>query len=157
MTTIQHHFLSYRERGMDTQLSEILVELKRSICNYGNVFARRKGALGRFEHLVKRGLRKLILRHLDQRREINQLSVRALEELVSDGRVQEKLTTELQETPRASPARHDLTACLGLAADPEYAAERNRLRQSILDRLEGCTPEGATPAEMSGYIGEAAL
>jgi SAM-dependent methyltransferase len=142
---------------MDMQLSETLAELNRSVGNYGNVVARRKGVLGRFEHLVKRGLRKLILRHLDQQREINQLVARALEELVADARAQEKPAAGLQEAPRASPARHNLTACLGLAADPEYAAERNRLRQSILDRLEGCTPEGATPAEMSGYIGEAAL
>src|SRR5262245_28516381 len=134
---------------MNMQLSETLGDLKRSVGNYGNVVARRKGALGRFEHLVKRGLRKLILRHLDQQREINQLVMSALEELVIDARA--------QETPRASPAQNNLTACLGLEADPEYAAERSRLRQSILDRLEGCTPEGATPAEMSGYIGEASL
>ena len=142
---------------MDMQLSETLAEIKRSVGNYGNVVARRKGVLGRFEHLVKRGLRKLILRHLDQQREINQLVVRALEELVTGARAQKKLPAEPQEPLRANPARHNLTACLGLAADPEYAAERNRLRQSILDRLEGCTPEGATPAEMSGYIAEAAL
>ncbi|MGH9751776.1 MAG: class I SAM-dependent methyltransferase [Blastocatellia bacterium] len=126
-----------------------LADLKRSVGNYGNVVARRKGALGRFERLVKRGLRKLILRHLDQQREINQLVLSALEELVTDARARER--------PRASPARRNLPAWLGLAADPEYAVERNRLRQSILDRLEGCTPEGGTPAEMSGYIGEAAL
>jgi len=142
---------------MDTQLSEILAGLKRNIGNYGNVVARRKGALGRFEHLVKRGLRKLILRHLDQQREINQLVAHALEELVTAARAQENLITERQERLGANPAQRDLTAYLGLAADPEYAAERNRLRQSILDRLEDCTPEGATPAEMSGYIGEAAL
>src|SRR5262245_48031639 len=142
---------------MDTQSSEILAELKRSIGNYGNVVARRKGVLGQFEHLIKRGVRKLILRHLDQQREINQLVAHALEELVADAHAQEKLITEPQERLRASPALHNLPACLGLAADPEYAAERNRLRQSILDRLEGCTPEGATPAEMSGYIGEASL
>jgi SAM-dependent methyltransferase len=142
---------------MDMRLSETLVELKRSVGNYGNVVARRRGVLGRFEHLVKRGLRKLILRHLDQQREINQLVAHALEALVTDARAQEKPITEPQLSLRASPAQHNLTACLGLAADPEYAAERNRLRQSILDRLDGCTPEGATPAEMSGYIGEAAL
>src|SRR5215510_1030464 len=110
---------------MNTQLPEILDELKRSIGNYGNVVARRKGALGRLEHLVKRGLRKLILRHLDQQREINQLVARALEELVTDPRAQETLTTRTQETLRTSPAQHNLPACLGLAADPEYAAERN--------------------------------
>jgi SAM-dependent methyltransferase len=142
---------------MDTQLLETLAELKRSVGNYGNVVARREGVPGRFEHLVKRGLRKLILRHLDQQREINQLVAHALEELVTDVRAQKKLITELQETPGLSQAQNNLTACLGLAADPEYAAERNRLRQSVLDRLEGCTPEGGTPAEMSGYIGEAAL
>lgn len=142
---------------MDMHLSEILAELKRSIGNYGNVVARRKGALGRFEHLVKRGLRKLILRHLDQQREINQLVMSALEEVATGGRMQEKFITKLQETPRASPSQPNLPAYLGLAADPEYAEKRNRLRRSILERLEGCTPEGGTPAEMSGYIGEAAL
>jgi SAM-dependent methyltransferase len=142
---------------MDTQLSERLAELKRSIGNYGNVFARRKGGLGRFEHMVKRGLRKLILRHLDQQHEINQLVVSALEDLVNDACVQEKLITELRERPRGNPAQHSLPACLGLAEDIEYTAERNRLRQSIIDRLVGCTPEGATPEEMSGYIGESSL
>src|SRR5262249_46252778 len=92
----------------------------------------------------------------------------ALGELDTDARaqatelheMQEKLTTELhemQETLKAISAQHNLPVSLVLAADPEYAVERNRLRQSILDRLEGCTPEGATPAEMSGYISEAAL
>jgi SAM-dependent methyltransferase len=145
---------------MNTQLSEILAELERSIGNYGNVVARRKGVLGRFEHLIKRSLRKLILRHLDQQHEINQLVAQALDEIDTDAHAQEKLTTELQEmqeTLKAISAQRNLPACLGLAADSEYAAERNRLRQSILDRLEGCTPEGATPAEMSGYIAEAAL
>jgi SAM-dependent methyltransferase len=142
---------------MDTQLSESLAKLKLSIGDYGNVFARRNGVLGRFEYLVKRVLRKMILRHLDQQREINRLVAHALEELVAGARAQKKGATELQETPRASPAQSNLTTCLGLAADPEYAAERNRLRQSILARLEGCTPQGATPAEMSGYIGESAL
>src|SRR5262245_23182944 len=140
---------------MDTQLSEILADLKRSIGDYGNVVARRKGALGRFEHLVKRGLRKLILRHLDQQREINRLVVHALEEVDAEALARAKLTAEpqgMREPLGAISAQRNLPASLGLAADPEYAAERNRLRQSILDRLEGCTPEGATPAEMSGYI-----
>jgi SAM-dependent methyltransferase len=142
---------------MDTQLSEILAELKRNVDDYSNVSARRNGVLGQFEHLVKRGLRKLILRHLDQQREINRLIVHALGELVVGARAQEKLITELREALKGSPAKNNLASCLGLAEDPEYAAERNRLRQSIIGRLEGCTPEGATPAEMSGYIGEASL
>jgi SAM-dependent methyltransferase len=142
---------------MGTQLLGILGDLKRSTGNYGNVVARRKGVLGRFEHLVKRGLRKLILRHLDQQREINQLVVSALEDLAAGGRMQENLIAKPQETPGASPSQPNLPAYLGLAADPEYAAKRDRLRQSIIERLEGCTPEGGTPAEMSGYIGEAAL
>jgi SAM-dependent methyltransferase len=90
---------------MNTQLSENLAELKRSIGNYGNVFARRKGALSRFEYLVKRVLRKLILRHLDQQREINQLILRVLEELITGARA--------QETPKASTAQHNLTASNG--------------------------------------------
>jgi len=149
----------FMKRGMnDAQLlAQTLAELKRSGADYGNVVARRKGVLGQFERLAKRGLRKLILRHLDQQREINQLVVRVLEELVNNEGANGKLTTQPPETPTTTPVHHNLTAYLGLAADPQYAAERNRLRQSILDRLEGCTPEGATPAEMSGYIGEAAL
>ncbi len=145
---------------IDMQSSETLAELKRSIGDYGNVVTRRKGAIGWFEHLVKRGLRKLILRHLDQQREINQIVARALEELCAEAHARGKLTAELQEireTLTAISAQRNMPAFLGLAADPEYAAERNRLRQSILDRLEGCAPEGATPAEMSGYISEAAL
>jgi SAM-dependent methyltransferase len=63
----------------------------------------------------------------------------------------------VRKEPTPPPTPQDLTAFLGLTADPQYAAERTRLRQSILERLEGCSPEGATPAEMAGYIGEAAL
>src|SRR5215831_4431341 len=136
-------------------LSDTLAELKRSTGNYGNVVAQRKGLLGRFEHLAKRGLRKLILRHLEQQREINQLVVRALEELVNGARAQGKITAEPQET--SAPEQHNLIDYLRLTADSQYALARNRLRKSILDRLEGCTPDGATPAEMSGYFGEAAL
>src|SRR5262245_9244616 len=69
--------------------SQTLAELKRSVDNYGIVVTRRKGVLGWAEHLVKRGLRKLILRHLDQQREINQAVVRALEDL----------TTKFREEP----------------------------------------------------------
>src|SRR5262245_25299588 len=111
-------------------LSDTLAELKQTVGNYGNVIARRKGVLGQFEHLIQRGLRKLILRHLDQEREINRLVVHALDELVTHARAQETLTTGLQEAPTATPVHYNLTAYLALAADPEYAVERNRLRQS---------------------------
>src|SRR2546426_2315105 len=135
--------------GMSTShlLSQTLAELKRSVGNYGSVVARRKGVLGWAEHLAKRGLRKLILRHLNQQREINQAVVCALEELA----------TEFREEPASPPANHDLITALGLMAEPHYAVERARLRQSILDRVDGCSPEGATPAGIAGYIGEAAL
>jgi hypothetical protein len=92
-------------KTMDTQLAE----LKRSIRNYGNVFARRNGAIGRFEYLVKRVLRKLILRHLDQQREINQLVARALDELIAGARAQEKLSIELLEPPEVSTVQHNMT------------------------------------------------
>jgi len=155
---------------MDTShlVSQTLAELTQSVGNYGSVVARRKGVLGRVEHLAKRGLRKLILRHLDQQREINQAVVRALEQLTTDVQALEQRTTQLQveleqRTTQLQaalappPAHHDLTAFLGLTADPQYVVERTCLRQSILERLEGCSPADATPAEMAGYIGEAAL
>src|SRR5262252_8508763 len=145
--------------GMDTShlVSQTLAELTQSVGNYGSVVARRKGVFGQVEHLAKRGLRKLILRHLDQQREINQAVVRALEQLTTDVQALEQRTTQLQAALAPPPAHHDLTAFLGLTADPHYVVERTRLRQSILERLEGCSPADATPAEMAGYIGEAAL
>lgn len=128
-------------------LSQTLAELKRSVNNYGSVEPRHEGVIGRVEHLVKRGLRRLTLRHIYQQREINHAVVCALDQLATESRMESMPTS----------TNPDLTAFLGLIADPLYAAERARLRQSILERLGGCSPEGATPAEMGGYIGEAAL
>jgi SAM-dependent methyltransferase len=123
-------------------LSKTLAELKRSVNNYGNVDPGQSGVIGQVENLVNRGLRRLILRHIYQQREINQSVVSALDQLVS---------------PPLPMATQDLTTFLGLTPDPQYLAERVSFRQSILDQVKGCSPADATPAEMAGYIGEAAL
>ena len=128
-------------------LSQTLADLKRSMDSYGSVESRRKGGIGRLERLVNRVLRRPILRHLYQQREINHAVVCALDQLAD--------AYKMHMTPHSTD--QDLTAFLGLTADPLYVSGRERLRQSVLDRLHGCSPEGATPAEMDGYIGEASL
>ena len=128
-------------------LLQTLADLKRSVDSYGSVDAKHDGVIGQVEHLMNRGLRRLILKQIYQQREINQAIVSAFDQLAAPART--------EAVP--PPANPDLQAFLGLEADPEYAAERDRLRQSILDSVAGCSPADATPGEMAGYIGEAAL
>lgn len=53
--------------------------------------------------------------------------------------------------------RAGLFALLGLREDGEYARMRTRQREQTIERLSGFSPANSSPADLAGYVGEAAL